>query len=308
MNVDIMKDASEIVHYDTPGLPLYIREGFLSSYSNFRALCHWHEDVEFIHIFSGEMMYYINGKHVLIKQNDGILITPRQMHYGYSDTRTECNFSCLLIHPSAFCDNSKLYEMYIEPVVEQSTIEFYYLSSEHPEEAKILNYLDQMFHLKYSGQSGYELEVIGLFHMLWAVFFRLISKDFSVVSECSHVDITCQRKMVSFIYQNYARKITLDEISAAGGVCRSKCCQIFKEYLEHTPIEFVNIYRLEVSSYLLKNTDHSVTDIALSCGFNHISHYSEVFRNYYGCTPKQYRLKCHDEMSNISRSSDSPGI
>lgn len=293
MNVDIMKDASEIVHYDTPGLPLYIREGFLSNYSNYRALCHWHEDFEFIHIFSGEMQYYINGKRILIKQNDGILILPNQMHYGYSDTKTNCHFSCLLIHPSAFCNNSKLNNQYITPITDNSNIEFYYLSADNPEESKILSYLDQIFYLKTSAYPGYELEVIGLFHMLWAVFFRLISKNFSLTSPNAHTDIICQRKMVSFIYQNYASKITLDDISSSGGVCRSKCCQIFKKYLEHTPMEFVNLYRLELSTYLLKNTDISVTDVAFSCGFNHLSHYSEMFRNHYGCTPKDYRIKFH---------------
>ena len=29
VNVDIMDDASEVVHYDKPGIPLYIRRGAL---------------------------------------------------------------------------------------------------------------------------------------------------------------------------------------------------------------------------------------------------------------------------------------
>lgn len=41
----VMQDASEIVRYDEVGIPLYIREGLLSSYPDHRALCHWHEDI-----------------------------------------------------------------------------------------------------------------------------------------------------------------------------------------------------------------------------------------------------------------------
>ena len=37
----VMQDASEIVRYDEVGIPLYIREGLLSSYPDHRALCHW---------------------------------------------------------------------------------------------------------------------------------------------------------------------------------------------------------------------------------------------------------------------------
>ena len=58
----VMQDASEIVRYDEVGIPLYIREGLLSSYPDHRALCHWHEDIEWVQIRSGQMNYYINGK------------------------------------------------------------------------------------------------------------------------------------------------------------------------------------------------------------------------------------------------------
>ena len=62
----VMQDASEIVRYDEVGIPLYIREGLLSSYPDHRALCHWHEDIEWVQIRSGQMNYYINGKRVLL--------------------------------------------------------------------------------------------------------------------------------------------------------------------------------------------------------------------------------------------------
>lgn len=59
---DIMQDASEIVHYDNPDIPLYIRTGILSDYPDMKALCHWHEDIQLIYIIEGEMNYHINGR------------------------------------------------------------------------------------------------------------------------------------------------------------------------------------------------------------------------------------------------------
>ena len=35
--VSILKDASEIVHYNTPNIPLYLKERWLSSYANMEA-------------------------------------------------------------------------------------------------------------------------------------------------------------------------------------------------------------------------------------------------------------------------------
>ena len=57
INVDVMQDASEIVRYDETGIPLYIQTGELSRYPDRKALCHWHDDLEFIRIVPGEMKY-----------------------------------------------------------------------------------------------------------------------------------------------------------------------------------------------------------------------------------------------------------
>ena len=83
----VMQDASEIVRYDEVGIPLYIREGLLSSYPDHRALCHWHEDIEWVQIRSGQMNYYINGKRVLLNAGEAIIVNSRQMLYSASLSR-----------------------------------------------------------------------------------------------------------------------------------------------------------------------------------------------------------------------------
>lgn len=104
-------------------------------------------------------------------------------------------------------------------------------------------------------------------------------------------DLKLQNDMVSFLYQHYNEKITLEEIAAAGHISRSKCCRIFKHYLQQSPISFLNTYRLKVSCNLLDSTDKSITEIAFACGFNHLSYFSKNFYNHYGCTPREYREK-----------------
>ena len=104
----VMQDASEIVRYDEVGIPLYIREGLLSSYPDHRALCHWHEDIEWVQIRSGQMNYYINGKRVLLNAGEAIIVNSRQMHYGYSENsrNVTLSVSCAIRKSSprtAFC-------------------------------------------------------------------------------------------------------------------------------------------------------------------------------------------------------------
>ena len=83
--------------------------------------------------------------------------------------------------------------------------------------------------------------------------------------------------MVSYIFQNYSGRITLDDIAAAGNVSRSKCCRIFRDRLQQTPIDFLNQYRLQVSRRLLLEDGLSVTEAATACGFGHLSYFSKLF-------------------------------
>lgn len=277
-----MNYASEIVSYDTTGTPLYIRTDCLSTYPDMKALCHWHEDIELIRIREGSMNFFINGKRTLLHKNDCIMINARQMHYGYSSNQQECLFTCVLFHPQLLAGNTSLYQKYILPIIGNHHLEYLFL----PEEAAAI---DRLVRSKEQALPGYELEAIGILHILWRNLLSCNPLLSTSETTKDYSDLSLQKDMVSFISQHYSEKLSLADIAAAGNVCRSKCCSIFKHYLQQSPIDFLNCYRLEVSCHLLKNTDRSITAIATACGFNHLSYFSKLFLRSYGYTPGEYR-------------------
>ena len=274
----IMRDASEIVRYDEVGIPLSIREGLLSAYPNHRALCHWHEDIEWVYIRSGQMNYYMNGKRVLLNTGEALMVNSRQMHYGYSENGQDCDFIRILCHPKIFITNSVLYQSYIAPVLSNPSLEYLHLKPEFPEDAEALQLLPEILRIKKEHPAAYEIEAAALLSLLWC---RLLRSHPMMPNEAAakpkEPDLLVQRDMVSYIYSHYSESINLDEIAAAGKVCRNKCCQIFRRYLNQSPIDFLNHYRLEVSCHLLNNTKLSIAEICTACGLNHQSYYSKIF-------------------------------
>lgn len=285
----LMQDASEIIQYDTIGIPLYIKTNSLSTYPDRRALCHWHEDIEFIHILEGKMYYQINGNRTLLQENDCIMVNTRQMHYGYSYQNQDCTFSCILFHPQLFSGNQLLAQKYILPLTGNSNLEFIHFDPQNPLHGELADSLGRIVELKQRADPGYEMAIIGIMNLFWSKLLQ--TSMFSPPEQTDHVgtDLTLQRDMVSYIYQHYTEKVTLAAIAAAGNVSRSKCCAIFQYYLQQSPIDFLNHYRLEVSCNLLKRQDLNVTQVAVACGFNHLSYYSKLFYRNYGCTPSEYR-------------------
>jgi len=66
-------------------------------------------------------------------------------------------------------------------------------------------------------------------------------------------------------------------------------CRCFHKHLLQTPVEWVNEQRLIHSVYLLLNTDHSILEISLECGFHNLSHFNHLFKAFYGVSPSTLR-------------------
>ena len=88
-------DYSEKVQYDDPDYPVMISRDFLSSYPNYAAPSHWHDDIELIAVLSGQMQYSVNGEIFDLCAGEGVFINSRQMHFGFSSDREECEFICI---------------------------------------------------------------------------------------------------------------------------------------------------------------------------------------------------------------------
>lgn len=288
IKIDLMPDNSEIVHYDNPGIPLYVRTGILSSYIGKKAQCHWHDDIELIYILDGRMNYYVNGTTIELNKNEGIIVNTKEMHYGYSINNEDCIFICILFHPSLLSSCKKIFQQFVIPLLERKA--FPYIHLVPPENNVILEQIQRIWKLKESNSIYYEIDIVGVLFQLWSAISQ-ISDNYknNNAGEKLTSDVIALRHMVSHIHSHYKEAISLQSIAGSANICKSKCCKVFKSQIGQSPIDFLNHYRLNLSGDLLKTTSMSISDIALECGFNNLSYYSKIFLRYYGCTPSEFR-------------------
>jgi transcriptional regulator GlxA family with amidase domain len=65
--------------------------------------------------------------------------------------------------------------------------------------------------------------------------------------------------------------------------------RLFRKYLGCTPTHYNQGLRMERARTLLRQTDHSITEIAISCGFSSASYFSTVYQRYFGTLPRHDR-------------------
>lgn len=96
-------------------------------------------------------------------------------------------------------------------------------------------------------------------------------------------------KMVEYIKLNYIYPIDMKQLTSLVSLSRSQVYRIFKKYENLSPQQYLLNFRLDRAQELLSASELSITEIALSCGFNNTAYFSKAFRQKIGMTPMQYR-------------------
>ncbi|MCI9631788.1 MAG: AraC family transcriptional regulator [Ruminococcus sp.] len=295
------KKLQEDVDYDSTGVPLYIRTKDLRECPKRRVPCHWHDDLELIYIWEGRMRYCINDSHIVLRENDTLLVNARQLHYGYPYAEKECRFSCVRFHPSLFVENKLLREKYITPILEKGEPQYVHFHSSQILGREISELMRQIVGCKDSAETAYEMEAVAVMHTLWCRFLRyqelFADEPDREPGEArnDNDDLEIQKQMITFIHRHYAENLSIEDIAVSARVSQVRCRRIFKQYLQQTPLQFLNAYRLEVSGNLLRDTDQTVMEIGERCGYRHKSHFAKAFSKCYRCTPREYRKKYQGE-------------
>ena len=97
--------------------------------------------------------------------------------------------------------------------------------------------------------------------------------------------------VLNYIKRNHASKSTLEDICKHFGYSRSYVSHVFKKRVGQSYREYLTKLRLEDAKILLKHSSLTVTEIALSVGFNDSTYFSNIFKAKIGTSPSAYRKK-----------------
>lgn len=93
-----------------------------------------------------------------------------------------------------------------------------------------------------------------------------------------------------YISENYSHDISINNIAKAAGISPSFLFRLFNETEQTTPIEYLKQIRMENAKYyLMTESNSSVKDIGVRCGYIDSSYFCKVFKNETGITPKKFK-------------------
>ncbi|SFM34302.1 Ada metal-binding domain-containing protein [Pelosinus propionicus] len=97
------------------------------------------------------------------------------------------------------------------------------------------------------------------------------------------------RQVRDYLDEHFCEKETVKKYLKDLSMDSKYLNKLFKMQYDITPHAYVQEKRFEKAIQLLTESDMSILDIALSSGFNSMSNFYSMFKNYYGMSPTQYR-------------------
>ena len=96
---------------------------------------------------------------------------------------------------------------------------------------------------------------------------------------------------VTLMETNIEEPLSTDDIANLVGLSRRQLERLFKQYLDSLPSRYYLELRLQRARQLLLETNHSIVQVGLMCGFSSGSHFSTAFGALFGNTPREERQR-----------------
>lgn len=109
------------------------------------------------------------------------------------------------------------------------------------------------------------------------------------LSNINHVSVI--KSASKYVHMHLSEPIRLNDVADYINLSPNYFSSLFKREMKLSFADYVNQTRIKESQYLLKTTDYSIYDIAITVGYNNQNYFTTIFRKFTGITPKQYRMR-----------------
>ncbi len=280
----------EHIPHNATEFPITYFHDELAALPDWAGPLHWHPDFEIATAQCGVLDFQIGRQHILLQAGDSIFVNGnilhgiKQLSGDVPDPMPNIVFSGTLIAPEI----STIYQKHILPVAQCDSLPFVVFRGNDTSHREINGLIKDIYRQMNEKSACYELAVQRDLNRI----FAYLSCNFNELPkiEATRIQLKNQirlQKMLTYIYENYAAPVTLEDIAQAADISRSEAGRCFHTYMGCSPVDALIQYRLEMAHQLLSERTQTLQQISYACGFNSANYFSRQFRKRYGYAPSQ---------------------
>ncbi len=224
-------------------------------------------------ILNGKGSYQVGEERYELKKGEAFLIRPQEITYYEADMENPWEYAWTAFDGEAAEEMLKTAGITAKrPVCDILKLE------------ECERYLKLMVD-KFNRPGYHEYELTGYFYLIFSTIARAETRREETADQGYY------EKALSYIRHNYSYDIRVTDIARYVGIDRTYLFKIFKQYAGSSVKKYLTEYRILSAKYMLADTNYSMTEVALSCGFYDLPSFCRNFRKLEGITPAGYRNK-----------------
>lgn len=285
------RDLKENRVHGSPMFPLNIY--YMNSVSGDMILdCHWHDEMEFLLVTEGEAMFQIEAAYYEVHAGEAIFVNSGELHAGYQINNSSCSYRAFVFNPNILFSNNYdiLQEKYFDPLIKKDYFIPPHIKGIYLWEKSVLSLISQIIEKCNAKPEAYEIFIKASLFNIFAEIFSNNKISYSAnANEKDNYKLERLKTVLSYIYNNYNKKITINELAALINMSEGHFCRFFKQMMRKTPIEYLNYYRICEARKALHSSDKKISLIAMDAGFDNFGYFISMFKRYVNYTPSEYK-------------------
>ena len=241
---------------------------------------HWHERMELLLIYSGNLSLRIGDREFNAEKNCLVIIPPERAHMGTAGQHG-VRYRTIMFDVSSFYNSTNASKKHLEPIVNQIA-DFIPVTNDR----EIVDLCDSLIKEQLSADMVSSLIVIGKTYELLGLLYRRCICEPTLSAPDSKF-----KNVLDYILDNYCNEISSAELSRLFGYDEAYFCRRFKSVTGLTPMNYIQILRLEAAKEKIKLGGIKISEISALCGFSDSSYFARRFKKLYGMTPAEYAAK-----------------
>ncbi len=130
--------------------------------------------------------------------------------------------------------------------------------------------------------SYYQYLVVMYYAELLVLIYRYMSENYLPICQNDAL-----KRAISFIRFNYHKDISINDVAIQADISERYLRSLFSQYLNISPLDYLNQIRINKSIELLRNTELSVKEVCFQCGFQSPQYFSRIFKQQTGISPRE---------------------
>ncbi len=166
---------------------------------------------------------------------------------------------------------------------------YYYAVSMRPE---MISAVKSLFEMKFTGrlrQLQIEAKTLELLCYTLDQLSKMWSDTGTDKTPLRQKDIKRVAEICEILDNDLSKAPTINELAKTLSWNETQLMRVFRQAVGTTVHNYLHRARMEKACDLLANTEMTITQIAMSVGYEYSSNFITAFRKYFGVTPKQVR-------------------